>query len=241
LSEADRREEAVAPVVRKEDLGAGHQLLGTEGGVNCVTCHNWADKQSAGIPGPDLSDLDRRLRASWFREYLLNPAGYRPGTLMPPLWPQGQSMVPDILEGDTERQIAAIWTYIKEGKEAPKGYVEKSGEYELVPGDRPIVQRTFFEKAGGRAILVGFPGGIHLAFHGDRGHPAVMWRGRFFDAYETWFLRRAEFQKPLGKDAVEFAAPAVPNRFRGYELTEAGNPIFHLESGGRTHPGPCLG
>ena len=87
-------------------------------------------------------------------------------------------------------------------------------------------------KAGGRAILVGFPGGIHVAFNGDRGHPARVWRGRFFDAYETWFLRKAEFQKPLGKDALEFGSPPSPNRFRGYELDKAGNPIFHLQQAG---------
>ena len=228
----DHRPNAPALVSNKADLAAGHQLLGTHGGLNCAACHNWGDKPSPGIPGPDLSDLDHRLRPSWFREYLLNPSSYRPGTLMPPLWPGGQSTVPDILGGDTEKQIAAIWTYIQEGKEAPKGYVEKNGQYELVPSDRPIVQRTFFEKAGGRAILVGFPGGIHVAFNGDRGHPARVWRGRFFDAYETWFLRKAEFQKPLGKDALEFGPPPSPNRFRGYELDKAGNPIFHLQQAG---------
>ena len=231
LAKADHQADAPPLTTRKEDLAAGHKLLGTNGGVNCVTCHNWGDKQSPGIPGPDLRDLDQRLRPEWFRGYLLQPADYRPGTLMPALWPKGRSTVPDILDGDTERQIASIWAYIEEGKAAPEGYVEKNGDYELIPRDRPIVQRAFFEKAGGRAILIGFPGGPHLAFNGDHGHPALIWRGRFFDAYETWFLRKAEFQKPLGVDAAEFEPPVMPIRFRGYELDEEGNPTFLLQHG----------
>lgn len=232
LAAIDVDEDSTGLVLDSSDLEAGKKLLGNNGGVNCVTCHNWDDKKSPGIPGPDISALDQRLRPEWFREYLLNPASYRPGTLMPPLWPGGQSTVPDVLDGDTERQIAAIWLYIKEGSGVPEGYIESDGQYELVPTDRPIIQRTFFEKAGGRAVLAGFPGGIHIAYDGDRGQPALAWRGRFFDAYETWFLRKAEFQKPLGEDLVEFESPSKGSRFRGYDVDEKGNPSFQLNQEG---------
>ncbi|MCP5556024.1 MAG: hypothetical protein H7A54_20460 [Akkermansiaceae bacterium] len=45
------------------------------------------------------------MNPEWFHDYLLNPAGYRPGTLMPPLWP-GAILNKDVLGGDTEKQIA---------------------------------------------------------------------------------------------------------------------------------------
>ena len=222
-------------IVDSKHIESGKKLLGINGGVNCVTCHNWGNKTSPGIPGLDISGLDKRLKPEWFREYLLNPAAYRPGTLMPPLWPEGRSSVKSILGGDTEKQIAAIWAFISEGEGVPEGYRESDGKFELVPKDRPIIQRAFFEKASGKAILVGFPGEIHLAFNGETGAPALIWKGRFFNAYETWFLRKAEFQKPLSDEFAVFESPEKQSRFRGYETDSQGNPIFHLVHNGTSY------
>ena len=106
---------------------------------------------------------------------------------MPSLWPKGHSSIPDVLDGNTERQIAAIWEFIKDGKGHPTGFPDRSGgKFELVPKDRPIIQRTFFKKAGSKTILVGFPGQIHIAYDGLNAHPSLVWKGRFFDAYNTW-------------------------------------------------------
>lgn len=222
------------PIVdRTDDTEAGRKLLGIQGGVNCITCHNWDDQKSLGIPALDLSSLDKRLQPEWFRSYLLNPAEYRPGTLMPPLWPGGQSSVKDVLDGDTERQIGAIWNFIKNGEGIPEGFPDRAGgKFELIPEDRPVIQRTFLNKAGTKAILVGFPGGVNLAFDGHNGVPALVWRGRFFDAYDTWFTRAAPFGDPLS-DAVDAFPPAeTGGRFRGYTLDESGNPTFIQIRGG---------
>jgi mono/diheme cytochrome c family protein len=217
-----------------EMITAGRKLLGIQGGVNCITCHNWGEQKSLGIQALDLSSLDQRLRPGWFHEYLLNPASYRPGTLMPPLWPGGQSTVPDILGGDADQQIAAIWAFIEKGEGLPEGFPDRSGgQFELVPGDRPVIQRTFLNKAGSKAILVGFPGEIHIAYDGLHAHPSLVWRGRFFDAYNTWFTRAAPFEDPLSEEVYEFPEPETEGRFRGYRLDSAGNPTFLLSSGGR--------
>ena len=188
------------------------------------------------IQALDLSSLDRRLRPEWFRSYLLNPAEYRPGTLMPPLWPGGQATVRDVLGGDAERQIAAICSFIKEGEGLPEGFPDRSsGLYELIPTDRAILQRTFFEGTGTKAILVGFPGGINLAYDGSGARPAVVWRGAFFDAYQTWYSRHAPFEKPLGDDiaALGETGAETGRRFRGYRLDGSGNPAFLFEDGER--------
>ena len=236
LERIDARPDAKSLVDDSANLEAGRKLLGIVGGTNCITCHTWGEQRSLGIQALDLSSLDKRLRPEWFRSYLLNPAEYRPGTLMPPLWPGGQATVRDVLEGDTERQIAAIWSFIRDGEGVPEGFPDRtSGLYELVPSDRPILQRTFFEGTGTKAILVGFPGGVNLAYDGSGARPAVVWRGAFFDAYQTWYSRHAPFEKPLGDRAtiVPETGAETGRRFRGYRLDEAGNPVFLFEEGGR--------
>lgn len=234
LERIDAKPDAMPITERKEDLEAGRKLLGIHGGVNCITCHNWGEKKSLGIAALEISALDKRLRPEWFRSYLLNPAEYRAGTLMPPLWPGGQSMVTDVLGGDTDRQIAAIWSFIREGEGLPEGFPDhSSGQYEIVPTDRPVIQRTFLEGVGTKAILVGFPGGISLAYDGNKAHPALIWRGGFFDAYQTWYSRSAPFEKPLGDEVHAFPASDAEGAFRGYRLDEAGNPTFLRRDGKR--------
>tara|TARA_R110002096_G_scaffold35629_1_gene100320 strand:+ start:252 stop:2348 length:2097 start_codon:yes stop_codon:yes gene_type:complete len=234
LVEIDDGSEYPAMVHHEEDLEAGRKLLGVSGGVNCIICHNWGDKSSLGIPSLDISALDQRLRPEWFRQYLLNPASYRPGTLMPPLWPGGHSSVPDVLGGDSERQIAAIWSFIEKGEGVPEGFPEhRSGQFELIPLDRPIIQRTFLEGVGTKSILVGFPGGMNLAYDGLKGRPGLVWRGRFFDAYDTWFTRKIVFQQPLEEAVNPFSESSEEARFRGYRVTKEGDPVFIVTNQGR--------
>ncbi len=219
-------EEPPKEIAKVDALEAGRKLLGTHGGVNCITCHAWGERPSLGIRGMDISVLDQRLKPGWFRAYLLDPASYRAGTLMPALWPQGKSTVKDVLGGDTEQQIGAIWAFIRDGKGLPDGFPDRAaGNFELVPKDRPIIQRTFLEGVGTHAILVGFPGGINLAYDAATAGPSLVWRGRFFDAYGTWFSRFAPFEKPLEDKTYAFPDGAAA-RYLGYELDAVGNPTF---------------
>ena len=233
LSEPD---EPPAPA-RPELLEPGRKLLGFQGGANCLTCHRWGERDSFGIQGIDLSLQSARLHPEWFHNFLLDPAAYRPGTLMPAFWPDGKSSLPGILGGDTDQQIAAIWEFLSRGVGLPEGFPDlATGRFELVPEDRPIIQRTFLEGVGTKAILVGFPGGLNLAYDADKARPALLWRGRFFDAYETWFLRKAPFQRPLGEKPIPFEyfhTQEKPYRFLGYTIDAAGNPTFLIESDGR--------
>lgn len=213
------------------DDTAGRKLMGTQGGAGCITCHRWGDRPSLGIQGPDLSNIAARLQEGWLREYLINPAGYRPGTLMPSFWPAGKSFNPTILDGDTDRQIASIFKFIESANGEPEGFPQnRNGEFEIIPKDRPVVQRAFLEGVGVRAILVGFPTGVHLAYDGENGGPMRAWKGRFFDAYLTWFSRFPTFEKPLGEQV--FAWPKPAGRFLGYRLDAQGNPTFLNEQGG---------
>lgn len=212
------------------EIEAGRKLLGPLGGVSCITCHRWGDRASLGIQALDLSNLARRLQPDWLRDYLINPAAHRPGTLMPSFWPEGKAANRDILGGDTDRQIASIIAFARDGKGLPEGFPTTSTrEFELIPGSRPIVQRTFMADVGTHAILVGFPAGIHLAYDGRDGRPALIWKGRFFDAYGTWFSRFAPFEKPLGETVAAWPKPAAASgarQFDGYRLDAGGVPTF---------------
>ena len=140
----------------------------------------------------------------------------------------------DSLGGDTDRQIAAIWSFIREGEGLPDGFPDRSsGQYEIVPTDRTMIQRTFLEGVGTKAILVGFPGGISLAYDGNKSRPALIWRGGFFDAYQTWYSRHAPFEKPLSEEVYTFPESDAAGAFRGYRLDAKGNPTFLLRDGKR--------
>lgn len=218
------------------DDTAGRKLLGTQGGVGCITCHRWGGRAALGIQALDLSNLGQRLQPEWFFEYLLDPAAYRPGTLMPSFWSGGQSTNSGILAGDTAKQIASIYSFAASANGEPEGFLElDGGQFELVPKERPIVQRTFLKEVGTHAILVGFPTGVHLAFDGKNGRPVLLWKGRFFDAYTTWFSRFAPFEKPLSDAIVKW--PEEPSHeptleFIGYRLDKKGVPSFLYSASG---------
>jgi cytochrome c2 len=224
-----------APLPGGDDT-AGRKLMGTLGGYGCITCHRWGTRPSLGIQGLDLSNLGQRIQPGWLAEYLVNPATYRTGTLMPSFWPEGKASNPGILGGDTARQIASIYSFAKSANGEPEGFpATAGGEFALLPKEHAIVQRTFMEGVGTHAILVGFPQGVHLAYDGKNGRPALAWRGKFFDAYNTWFSRFAPFEKPPGESVVKW--PAAPTggaevRFDGYRLDAQRVPTFLLTVGG---------
>ena len=218
--------------VRKSLAEAGRTLLGAEGGFNCITCHSWGERQSLGIEALNLGNLHERLQLEWLEEYLADPNAYRPNTLMPSFWPNGISSNQEILDGDTKMQIEAIYSFSKYGEGLPDGFPKlNTSEFEIVPTDRPIVQRTFLDGVGTHALVVGFPAGIHYAIDGKTGQPAIMWKGRFFDAYRTWFSRFPEFEKPLGHEVVFWNQdPETSDAFyRGYRLDASGVPEFVSE------------
>jgi cytochrome c553 len=214
-----------------ETREVGRILLGSHGGMNCITCHRWNDRPSLGIQALDLHDSGKRLQASWLHDYLRNPATYRANTLMPALWPAEKSAIP-LLNGSSSAQINAVLAFLQKPEGEPLGLPSTdSSAFEIVPKERPVIQRAFLEGVGPHAILVGFPSGFHLAFDGLSGTPALLWKGRFFDAYSTWFSRQAPFESPLSKQVVQWpkntgTGDSHAKSFQGYRTDKSGNPTF---------------
>ena len=184
----------------------GLRLVGNEG-LSCIACHNFAGHASLGVPALDLTTAPERLNSDWFRRYLLDPAKLRPGTRMPQFWPAGVAANKSILAGNTENQIGAIWSYLSSptvAKNLPPGLL--APKMELVPKTEPLIYRNFIEGAGSRAIGVGYPEKVNLAFDANHLSLALLWHGQFMDASRHWTGRGEGFQPPLGYSVVKLAA-----------------------------------
>jgi hypothetical protein len=143
------------------------------------------------------------LKWDWFRRYLLDPQSLRPGTRMPPFWPDGVATNKTVLGGDTEKQISAIWAYLarKNFTDLPPGLIQ--GKQELVADTEAIIYRNFIEGAGSRAIGVGFPEKANLAFDANDMRLALIWQGTFIDAAKHRTGRGQGYEKPLGSNVVQ--------------------------------------
>ena len=222
----------------------GRELVGVKG-LNCITCHQLGGRKSLGIQAMDLDHSPDRLRPEWFRDYLINPASFRPGTRMPSFWPEGKA-ISKISGRNTPRQIDSIWVYLNEFEQTrlPEG-LEKKGSFVLKPGKRPIVFRTFMEGAGTHAIAIGFPQGIHAAFNSEQVGWSLLWRGKFLNAESTWDDRFTPLAPPLGESVVTLqTGPAVallknleqswPTdglKMGGYRLSKDGIPTLLYSQG----------
>lgn len=231
----------------------GRQLVGVRG-LGCVNCHGMNGVSSLGMPGPDLGTVHDRIKFGWFHQWLDNPPSLVPGTRMPQFWPGHEAAYKDVAGGTEEGQIGVIWTYLSLGRSMalPAGLVP-SGGFELVPSDTPIVHRTFMAGVGPRAIAVGFPEMVHVAFDANGVKLVEAWRGKFFDARGMWGGRGGESLGPLGTDLIKMPPgpsfaflehsdspwPKIPEpvidekyrniggRFKGYELDKQERPTFH--------------
>ena len=94
---------------------------------------------------------------------------------------------------------------------------------------RAVIYRNFVAGTTARAIGVGFPGGINMAYSGDHLAPELIWTGAFIDAGHHWTNRGQGSEPPAGNQVVKLTTkPSLPAEARplGYELDAAGNPTF---------------
>jgi mono/diheme cytochrome c family protein len=238
------------PTPRVKDT-ARHLVGGMAYG--CVKCHTFAGIKAEGVQGIDMTLMTHRLKRDWFFAYLLDPQKIRPGTRMPTAFYQGKSALPDVLDGKPATQIEAMWVYLKDERKArpPSGLGNHS--IPLVPETTAIIYRNFIEGAGPRAIAVGYPEKVNLAFDANDVRMAMLWQGTFIDAGRHWTDRGVGFEAPAGDNLLHLpggapfavlhkpdeswpsrAPKATGYRFLGYRLTADERPTFRYAFGDLT-------
>jgi len=94
-------------------LAAGPRLV-TADGFGCTSCHTigkWAPpKVALNAQGANLSNIGHRVRREWFDRWVRNPARIVPQMEMPAV----QQSIRGVLDGDLERQLAAVWQVLNE-------------------------------------------------------------------------------------------------------------------------------
>ena len=242
------------PVVfSAEAVEAGRALAGA-GGLNCIQCHVVAGHAAQGMQTMDLTTMQRRLQPAWFRKWLLNPIAMRSGTRMPVFYSGGRAVSSTLLDGDADRQIRALWSWLSLGESMPlpPGLIVADDAYELVPVDRPIYVGALMQNGSSRMVNVGFPERVHLTFDFEHARLMQVWRGDFFNAEGTWNGRAGQVQVPKGESirpmppGPSFARLADPGaewpllagrdgawRMNGQRRDAQGRPTF------RYHHGSC--
>ncbi len=239
---------------------AGRELLGDKG-ANCVACHPFNGKAANVNQGIDLLTSFERLQPEWFHRYLRNPGAFRPRTVMPTAWPDGVAAFNTILEGNTDRQLEAIWYYLSLGTSAADPSGVRAVSTKIQVNDHAIVHRGRSRIAGFRGIAVGLPEKLSYAFNAETGTLSAIWQGDFIgvnwsgqgsgdfnSANEPIALPQDVSFVPLADENTTWPllptmtkeAPTNPNplypknvgyQFRGYFQDKLSIPTFQYRSG----------
>ncbi len=247
----------------RELRDAGRVLLGDKS-LYCVACHDFNGKSptnSNGINGIELMTSYQRLKPSWFYRFMRNPVAFRPGTVMPASWPGGKAAHKTILNGDTDRQIEAIWYFLSLGTSAPDPSGIHATETKLAVTNTTRTYRGRSSVAGYRGIAVGFPEKLSYAFNAETGPLTALWRGDFLRvdrsgqgsggfnpagkfvalAQDVSFFALTDEKTPwplrpvMTKEDPVNPDPLYPKnrgyQFKGYYLDDASIPTFMYRSG----------
>ena len=117
------------------------------------------------------------------------------------------------------------------------------------------IYRNFIDRVTPRAIGIGFPNGLNIAYSADNLAAELFWNGKFMDGGHHWTDRGAGNEPPAGANVIKlsdgqgillegvagdvvryvrekddkewkFSAVNVAAEFKGYDLDKAGNPTF---------------
>ena len=212
----------------------GRKMLGTltdQGGLGCIACHSWGDRESLGEQRPNLANAADRLRYDWFMRWMRGPTRIRPGTSMPSYF-SGETL-------EAAPKLETLWAGLAAPASAglPPGFEQRAAKPDSAtppqPVDEAVVIRTDMPEAAPGALAVGLPGGVSYCFDTGESRLLYAWRGGFVDLGEGQprlvgdiFYRQTDF--PIRVDDVE----RLPqSRFHGYQVVD-GAPELHYEADG---------
>ncbi len=245
----DKLEQVEYPKISniRESKTAGYEMLGSAG-LSCIACHDFNGQRSGGAGALDIVYATERLRKNWFHLYMRQPSRFHPTVIMPSYWPGGQPVRREVLGGDTNRQIEALWDYLSDGPRAkpPKGLSRQSRHLRVA--DETVMCRGR-GTAGYRGIGVGYPERISLAFDSEQMALRQLWKGDFASINHGSFHARGSdrinlpegipFHRPTSMDApwpykgkTNYLFPQDHGyQYRGYFLNEEKRPTFMYRYG----------
>ena len=249
FAKVDQLEQATLPKVQniQESKKAGYEMIGADG-LSCIACHDYNGQKSGGAGALDIVHVTKRLQKNWFHLYMRQPSRFHPTVIMPTYWPGGQPIRPEILEGDTEKQIEALWNYLSDGQRAktPKGLSRQSNEIRVA--DETIMVRGR-GTASYRGIGVGYPERISLVFDSREMNLTHLWKGEFVNIGHGRFNIRGENRFAFAPgipfhrlDSLDESWPykgkanyTFPQdhgyQYRGYHLDAQKRPTFRYQYG----------
>jgi mono/diheme cytochrome c family protein len=113
-------EPEASATVAAELVEIGRRLTLKDNGLDCRQCHAVAGQQPTGddktkiAPGIDFAETKHRLRADFYRRFVLDPPRFDVTIRMPKLALDGKTtQAVNVFDGDAVRQFDALWAYIQ--------------------------------------------------------------------------------------------------------------------------------
>jgi mono/diheme cytochrome c family protein/glucose/arabinose dehydrogenase len=152
--------------------------LVTPDGFGCTSCHAVGKVRAPNAPlntmGPDLLQLDQRIRRPWFERFVRNPARIVPRMEMPSV----QTSVGGVLNDELDLQLAAVWHTLnrpdfRPPEPDPLRVVRRSGIADR--GERAVWLSDVLQadaRSYIKPLLIGLPNRHHLLLDLEQGQLA---------------------------------------------------------------------
>ena len=105
--------------VDEEAAKIGHKMIGKDNGLSCISCHAVNGTPALEVfesEGLNFGLTGSRLLKPYFFRWMRAPLAVDPQTKMPGYFEDGRSALTDYYEGDGEKQINALYEYIRQGE-----------------------------------------------------------------------------------------------------------------------------
>lgn len=107
------------PPVDEEAAKIGHKMVGKDNGLSCISCHAVNEMPALEVfesEGINLGLSSARLLKPYFFRWMRSPLAIDPTTKMPAYFEDGRSALTDYYDGDAEKQINALYEYIRQSE-----------------------------------------------------------------------------------------------------------------------------
>ncbi len=106
------------PPVDAKSAAVGRELCARKN-WGCVACHNVGKSVAEAAfeaPGINFQYVRDRLTRDYYERWVYSPLRVEPGTKMPAVFQPGKkSLLDQFFDGDSEKQVEAIWQYLRQG------------------------------------------------------------------------------------------------------------------------------